>query len=82
MNDAAQSHESKSTYAVEGLTCGHCAAAVTEELMALGPVTDVEVDVIAGSTSTLTVVSRDVLEDAQVSQALAAAGNYRLLHAL
>lgn len=39
------------TYLVSGMTCGHCAAAVTEELSALEGVTGVSVDLGAGRVS-------------------------------
>ena len=40
---------STSTYNVTGMTCGHCAAAVTEEVAAVPGVNAVEVDVEAGT---------------------------------
>jgi len=45
-------------YAVSGMTCGHCAAAVTSELKSLDGVTAVHVDLVAGGTSTVTVASQ------------------------
>ncbi|MBN0974685.1 MULTISPECIES: heavy-metal-associated domain-containing protein [Gordonia] len=39
---------STSTVIVSGMTCGHCAASVREEVGALAGVTDVEVDVASG----------------------------------
>jgi len=36
------------TYLVKGMTCRHCAAAVTEEISELSGVTDVDVDVESG----------------------------------
>lgn len=36
------------TYDVTGMTCGHCAAAVTDELAKLAGVAKVDVDVRAG----------------------------------
>ena len=35
-------------YTVSGMSCGHCAQSVTEELRALPGVTEVDVDVPAG----------------------------------
>jgi copper ion binding protein len=35
-------------YTVRGMTCGHCAASVTEEVTKIPGVTDVQVDVAAG----------------------------------
>jgi copper chaperone len=66
------------TYAVTGLTCGHCASAVTEELGAVEGVTAVDVDLVAGGTSTVTVSSDSPLDDATVADALDEAGDYRL----
>jgi copper chaperone CopZ len=43
------------TYPVEGMTCGHCAARVTEELTALNGVSGVHIDLVAGGSSTVTV---------------------------
>lgn len=43
------------TYTVEGMTCAHCAAAVTREIERIEGVTGVRVDVTAG---TVTVGSR------------------------
>ena len=39
----------ETTYTVTGMTCGHCAAAVTEEVAAVPGVTGVEVSVEAGT---------------------------------
>lgn len=68
------------TYPVTGMTCGHCAQAVTSELKALEGVTEVDVDLVAGGTSTVTVTSTEPLEETQVSAALDEAGDYQLAH--
>ncbi len=39
---------STSDYRVTGMTCGHCASAVTEEVSKIPGVTGVQVDVAAG----------------------------------
>ena len=67
------------TYSVTGMTCGHCASAVTEELKALAGVTDVAVDLDAGATSTVTVTSDAPLSVDAVASALEEAGDYRLV---
>jgi copper ion binding protein len=36
-------------YTVKGMTCGHCVAAVSEEVGRLDGVTDVEVDLASGA---------------------------------
>jgi len=66
------------TYAVTGMTCGHCANAVTSELMELDEVTDVSVALIPGGTSTVTVISEAPLDQARVAAALDEAGDYQL----
>ncbi|MEO6791173.1 MAG: heavy-metal-associated domain-containing protein [Ornithinibacter sp.] len=66
-------------YSVTGMTCGHCASAVTEELKALAGVTDVAVDLDAGATSTVTVTSDAPLSVDAVASALEEAGDYRLV---
>ncbi|WP_083768214.1 MULTISPECIES: cation transporter [unclassified Nocardioides] len=65
-------------YSVLGMTCGHCARAVTAELGALEGVTDVQVDLVAGGASTVRVTSRRPLSADAVAAALAEAGEYRL----
>ncbi len=62
------------TYAVTGMTCGHCVSAVTEELMALDGVSTVDVDLHAGDTSPVTVNSSGPLDDAAVRAAVDEAG--------
>lgn len=66
------------TYSVTGMTCGHCASAVTGELTRIDGVTDVEVHLVAGGTSVLTVVSSSPLDDVRVAAALDEAGGYQL----
>jgi copper chaperone len=67
------------TYSVDGLTCGHCASAVTAELSALDGVERVDVDLAAGGTSTVVVSSAAPLAEAAVLEALDEAGDYRLI---
>lgn len=56
-------------YDVAGMTCGHCARAVGDEVGGLGGVSAVDVDVDAG---TITVTG--VAERAEVAAAVDAAG--------
>jgi copper chaperone CopZ len=65
-------------FQVDGMTCGHCASAVTEELQALDGVTAVDVELVAGGTSTVSVEAARELTAAEVSDALDEAGDYRL----
>lgn len=39
------------TFTVTGMTCGHCVAAVTDEISKLAGVSDVEVDLETGSVT-------------------------------
>ena len=50
------------TYDVTGMTCGHCVQSVTEEVSALPGVKDVSVELNAGQTSQVTVVSDEQLD--------------------
>lgn len=67
------------SYPVTGMTCGHCVSSVTTELKALDGVTDVEVDLVAGGTSTVTVTSTSPLDPSEVAGALEEAGDYQLV---
>lgn len=58
------------TYTVEGMTCGHCVAAITASVVKLSGVTQVDVNL---GSSTLTVVGDQVNDDA-VATAVADAG--------
>ncbi len=69
---------SSQTFPVTGMTCGHCVSAVTSEVSALPGVTDVQVELVADGTSTLSVTSEEALTDAQVAAALDEAGDYQL----
>jgi copper chaperone len=62
------------TYAVNGMTCSHCVSAVTGEIAKLPGVRQVDVDLRAGSTSAVHVVSDTELEQAQVRDAVSEAG--------
>jgi copper chaperone len=65
-------------YAVAGMTCEHCVHAVTEELTSLGGVFEVNVELVPGGQSTVTVTSEAPLPEQAVSAALDEAGDYRL----
>ncbi len=66
------------TYLVTGMTCGHCAHAVTAELKGLDGVSDVQVDLNPGGESKVTVSSATPLTDDAVTAALGEAGGYHL----
>ncbi len=67
------------SYAVAGMTCGHCVDAVTGELKAFPGVTHVNVELVAGGTSTVTVGSYQTVDRAQVATAVEQAGGYQLV---
>lgn len=65
----------RTTYAVEGMTCEHCAASVREEVSEVVGVTGVEVDVETGAV----VVSSDTSVDTAAVEAAVAEAGYRLV---
>ena len=66
------------TYQVTGMTCAHCAHAVTGELKSLDGVRDVRVDLNPGGESAVTVSSAAPLTTEAVAAALDEAGDYQL----
>ncbi|WP_019872917.1 heavy-metal-associated domain-containing protein [Sporichthya polymorpha] len=68
-------------YRVEGMTCGHCVAAVTAELRELPGVEDVKVDLVPDGLSTVVVTSETAPELGQVRAAVDEAG-YVVVEAL
>jgi copper ion binding protein len=58
-------------YGVDGMTCGHCVQAVTNEVGAIAGVTDVSVDLTTGA---VTVTSSEPLDPAEVHAAIDEAG--------
>ena len=67
------------TYQVTGMSCEHCVRAVTTELTSLAGVTGVNVDLVPGGTSAVTVTSDKPLAERAVAAALDEAGDYRLV---
>lgn len=59
------------TYTVAGMTCGHCVAAVTEEVSKIEGVTAVDVDLATGAVS---VQSTQPLDAQVVAEAVDEAG--------
>ena len=62
------------TFSVDGMTCGNCVKHVTEELTALPGVTDVQVQLVTGGSSPVTVTSDAPLSDEAVAAAVDEAG--------
>jgi copper chaperone CopZ len=62
------------TFGVDGMTCGHCVHAVTTELQAIPGVTSVDVDLVVGGSSRVTVTSDEPVADDSVAAAVTEAG--------
>lgn len=62
------------TITVHGMTCGHCTGAVTSELQEIAGVSDVQIDLVAGGDSPVTITSEGPLDPAAVEAAVAEAG--------
>lgn len=65
-------------FTVSGMTCGHCANAITEEVSALPEVDKVTVDLESGR---MTVTSADPLALSSIADAVEEAGNYTVAEA-
>ncbi len=61
-------------YRVSGMTCAHCVAAVTDEITELDGVRGVDVALVEGGTSTVTVTSETPLDPTAVAAAVDEAG--------
>ncbi|AKN74051.1 copper-binding protein [Streptomyces sp. PBH53] len=61
----------RTVYAVSGMTCSHCEAAVTEAVSAVDGVLSVDVDVDAGR---VTVIAKENPDDALIAKAVDEAG--------
>lgn len=72
--ETAPSAGTTSTYQVQGMTCGHCATSVTEELAALEGVSEVHIDLVAGGASTITLTAEHPLSTEEVRAAVEEAG--------
>lgn len=62
---------STATYAVTGMTCGHCVSSVKEEVGQIAGVTGVDVDL---ETGRVTVTSDAPIDEAAVKDAVEEAG--------
>jgi copper chaperone len=59
---------------VQGMTCGHCVRSVQEEIREIPGVTDVQVELVNGGTSTVRVTSDEPVTDEQLEAAVVEAG--------
>lgn len=64
-------------FTVTGMTCGHCVSAVTEELSAIDGVEQVDVDLVAGGDSPVTVTASRPVDRESIVAAVDEAG-YRV----
>ena len=76
---AGHHHASEETsltaeFGVEGMTCSHCIASVTEELSQLDGVTNVDIDLVAGGVSRVKVGSSRSLSEQEIASAVDEAG--------
>lgn len=62
------------TINIAGMTCGHCVSAVKAELSELPGVDAVDVDLVAGGTSTATISSSTPLDATAIGGAVTEAG--------
>lgn len=76
--DAAASVGLPTTFGVDGMTCSNCVRHVTEELIAVDGVESVDVALVAGGVSTVTVRSSALVDDDVIAAAVADAG-YRVV---
>jgi len=63
-----------STYAVAGMTCAHCVGAVTGEIEKVPGVRAVDVALVVGEASTVTITSDIPIDPADVTAAVEEAG--------
>lgn len=59
---------------IQGMTCGHCVASVSEELHELEAVTAVDITLVAHGTSTAVITSTTAPDDAALRAAIDEAG--------
>ncbi len=61
-------------FLVTGMTCGHCVASVTEEVGAVAGVQAVDVELVVGGSSRVTVRSAGPIDESSVRVAIEEAG--------
>jgi len=64
----------ETTYLVRGMTCEHCVRAVSLELLSVSGVVSVDVSLVSGGDSGVTVVSGEPLNSDEVRAAVDEAG--------
>lgn len=74
INDKNSTAPTTATFGVTGMTCEHCVAAVTQEVGNIAGVKNVDVELVPGGVSMVTVQSADALSDDALSAAIDEAG--------
>lgn len=67
------------TFSATGLTCGHCANAVIDELTEIDDVMSARVEVVKGGASQITIEALTDVSRDEVAAALTEAGDYKLV---
>ncbi|OXM43969.1 heavy-metal-associated domain-containing protein [Amycolatopsis alba] len=65
----------ETTYTVKGMSCGHCASSVTEEVSGIVGVSAVNVDVASGKVT----ITSDTALDVQIVDAAVTEAGYQLV---
>ena len=73
-NDKNSTAPTTATFGVTGMTCEHCVASVAQEVGNIAGVENVNVDLVPGGVSTVTVHSAEALSDDIISAAIDEAG--------
>ena len=73
-DDSMEASLTTTTLHVTGMTCGHCVKAVAEELTAVAGVESVDVDLVTGGVSTVTVHSAGTMPTEALRAAVDEAG--------
>ncbi|MCV9996234.1 heavy-metal-associated domain-containing protein [Paeniglutamicibacter sp. ZC-3] len=68
------------TLKIDGMTCSHCVSSVTEELNEVPGVSNVEIILAAGGTSTAVITTNSAIENSVLEAAVTEAG-YTLISA-
>lgn len=73
-HEASGAAAATTDFLVDGMTCSHCVASVTEEISALSGVDSVSIDLKPGGSSTVSVASSSPIDAEAVRAAVEEAG--------
>jgi len=71
---AAGPSATATTVLVDGMTCSHCVAAVTKELTAIDGVDHVDIQLVPGGPSTVTIATSAPVSQEAIAEAIGEAG--------